>query len=609
MIQDKVLLLSVKNLEVSLDQDNHKNISSFSIIKKRFLNLVTQQQDFLEIKTRTILLKNISFELNANEILGVVGESGSGKSMLGFSIMGLLPKIAKITQGSLYYKEKNLVAYRQQDFRKMRGSKMAMVFQEPMNALNPVLTCGYQVQEVLLEHHYASPKTVRNVVLDLFDKVKLLDPIRVFDSYPHQISGGQKQRVLIAIAIACKPKLLIADEPTTALDVTVQKEIIQLLKDLQKETQMSILFISHDLSLIRQIANRVLVLYNGQIVEQGTVESVFTTPKALYTQALLYARPSFDIRLKKLPTIQDYMDSCDPEGDVIFESKTTDRSRLVNEVLLYTEEHRRKFHDALYRQKPLLEVVDLVKEYESATHFFGKKYRFRALDGVSFKVYEGETLGLVGESGCGKSTLGNVILQLDRATSGQILYRGIDMNRLNNNEIHSIRKEIQIIFQDPFSSLNPRIPVGKAIMEPMQVYGLHRNDKQRRDKAITILEQVGLSATHFDRFPHEFSGGQRQRIGIARAIALEPKLIVCDESVSALDISVQAQVLNLLNDLKTKFGFTYIFISHDLAVIKYMCDQVLVMNKGKIEEKADADVLYANPQKEYTKKLLNAIIR
>ena len=393
---------------------------------------------------------------------------------------------------------------------------------------------------------------------------------------------------MIAMAIACKPKILIADEPTTALDVTVQKEIILLLKELQQETGMSILFISHDLSLVSEIANRVLVMYRGEIVEQGETAAIFHNPAHTYTKALINSRPSLEVRLKRLPTIKDYLED------------TVDTTEV-------NPEQRRAAHTKLYSQAPLLEVRNVEKEYISSAGLFGKDIKFKAVDDVSFTIYEGETLGLVGESGCGKSTLGNAILQLDKATSGHIMYRGTDLTQLSSREIRDLRKEIQIIFQDPYSSLNPRVTVGRAIMEPMQVHGLYKNDKERKEKVMEILNRVGLSEEHFHRYPHEFSGGQRQRIGIARTIALQPKLIVCDESVSALDISVQAQVLNLLNELKENFGFTYIFISHDLAVVKYMSDQVLVMNKGKIEEMNEADALYRHPQKEYTKKLIDAI--
>ena len=393
---------------------------------------------------------------------------------------------------------------------------------------------------------------------------------------------------MIAMAIACKPKLLIADEPTTALDVTVQKEILELLKTIQTETKMSVLFISHDLSLVSELADRVLVMYQGEIVEQGSTNKIFNAPKHNYTKALIAARPSTEFRLKQLPTISDFM------------------ADTVNKDIISKAE-RIKNHEKLYAQQPLLEILNVEKTYFSKTGWFSKGQAFNAVDDVSFKVFPGETLGLVGESGCGKSTLGNAILQLDKATSGRILYKGQDIVNLSRSEMRTLRKDIQIIFQDPFASLNPRLTVGNAILEPMKVHNIGNTNKDRKEKVITILEKVGLDASAFDRYPHEFSGGQRQRVGIARTIALEPQLIVCDESVSALDISVQAQVLNLLNDLKAQFGFTYIFISHDLAVVKYMADQLLVMNKGKIEEIGDADIIYTSPQKSYTKKLIHAI--
>ena len=537
----------------------------------------------------TPIVKNSSFQLHENEILGIVGESGSGKSVTSLAIMGLLPKaISKISEGAILFEGKNIADLTPKELQKFRGNDIAMIFQEPMSSLNPSLKCGYQVAEILQQHTSLSKKEIKQEVIALFEKVKLPDPEVIFDKYPHQISGGQKQRVMIAMAIACKPKILIADEPTTALDVTVQKEIILLLKELQQQTKMSILFISHDLSLVSEIANRVLVMYKGEIVEQGAAHQIFKNPQHNYTRALIASRPSLEVRVKRLPTIQNFLDNS-----------------IDNTII--TPEERAENHKKLYAQTPLLEVQNVEKEYFSTAGLFGKKTAFKAVNNVSFAIYEGETLGLVGESGCGKSTLGNTILQLDKATAGRILYKGKDITNLIASEIRSLRKEIQIIFQDPYSSLNPRIPVGKAIMEPMQVHGLYENDTERKQKTIEILERVGLGEEYFNRYPHEFSGGQRQRIGIARTIALQPKIIVCDESVSALDISVQAQVLNLLNELKENFGFTYIFISHDLAVVKYMSDQVLVMNKGKIEEMADADILYADPQKDYTKKLIAAI--
>jgi len=537
----------------------------------------------------TSVIKKISYFLQTNEILGIVGESGSGKSVSSLAIMGLLPKnISKITNGEIVFNGKNIASLSQKELQNLRGNEISMIFQEPMSSLNPSLKCGFQVEEMLLQHTKLSKKQIKKQVIALFEKVKLPNPEKIYESYPHEISGGQKQRVMIAMAISCKPKILIADEPTTALDVTVQKEIIQLLKDIQAETGMSIIFISHDLALVSEIANRVLVMYKGEIVEQGNAMEVFHNPQHVYTKALISSRPSLDVRLRRLPTIKDFLEN----------SATSE---------IVSSEDRKKSHDKLYSQVPILEVKNVEKEYFSSAGLFGRKTGFKAVNDVSFKIYEGETVGLVGESGCGKSTLGNAILQLDKATAGEIFYRGVDITKLSKNDLRSLRKEIQIIFQDPYSSLNPRIPVGKAIMEPMKVHKLYKNDAERKAKTIEILERVGLGEEFFNRYPHEFSGGQRQRIGIARTIALQPKLIVCDESVSALDISVQAQVLNLLNELKENFGFTYIFISHDLAVVKYMSDQVLVMNKGKIEELADADVLYENPQKDYTKKLIAAI--
>ena len=552
-------------------------------------------QSILSLKNLSIafngneVIHNISYHLIPNEILGIVGESGSGKSVSSLAILGLLPKrISKITSGTIVYKGVDITQATPKTFQNIRGHKIAMIFQEPMSSLNPSMTCGKQVQEILLQHTNLSKQEAKAETLVLFEKVKLPNIKRVFKAYPHEISGGQKQRVMIAMAIACKPDILIADEPTTALDVTVQNDIIRLIKDLQKETKMSVIFITHDLALISEIADRVLVMYKGEIVEQGTIETIFKNPKNDYTKALISSRPSLNERLKVLPTIQDVLDD-NIKTDII------------------TSEERKTSHDILYSKPPLLEVINVEKRYISKPSWFSKPKTFKAVNDVSFKLYEGETLGLVGESGCGKSTLGNAILQLDKVTSGTILYNGVDITKLSRLETRKLRKDIQIIFQDPFASLNPRMPVGKAIMEPMRVHELFSTDAARKTKVVEILQRVGLSKDYFNRYPHEFSGGQRQRIGIARTIALQPKLIVCDESVSALDISVQAQVLNLLNELKADFGFTYIFISHDLAVVKYMADQLLVMNNGKIEELGDADAIYSNPKTEYTKKLIKAI--
>lgn len=552
------------------------------------LSVSNLQIDFLKEKVWNTIIKGSTFDIMPNEILGVVGESGSGKSVTSLALMGLLPKEnSRISKGDIFYKNQNITHLSDSEFRSLRGKEIAMIFQEPMSALNPSITCGEQVSEILVEHTDLRGSELKKEVVSLFEKVKLPYPKEVYNKYPHQISGGQKQRVMIAMAIACKPSLLIADEPTTALDVTVQNEIISLLKELQQETQMSILFISHDLNLVSAISDRLLVMYKGDIVEQGVSSEVFNQPKELYTKALVASRPSMDERLKRLPTIQDFLDN-----------------KVVNDVI--SDEERQQMHQQLYSGEPLLRVRNIYKDYITAGSLF-KKGVFHALKDINFDIYEGETLGLVGESGCGKSTLGNVILQLDKATKGEIFYKGKDIAKLSSSEFRALRKDIQIIFQDPYSSLNPRKTVGEAILEPMVVHKLYASDKERKAKVIDILERVGLDESVYDRYPHEFSGGQRQRIGIARTVAVQPKLIICDESVSALDISVQAQVLNLLNELKENFGFTYIFISHDLAVVKYMSDNILVMNKGEIEEIAEADVLYRSPKKDYTKKLIQAI--
>jgi peptide/nickel transport system ATP-binding protein len=535
------------------------------------------------------VLHNIHLDIFKNEILAVVGESGSGKSVTSKALMGLLPdQTAHITAQELSLKSKNLLELEDGEWSRFRGSEISMIFQEPMSSLNPTITCGKQVVEIIQQHQKLSSDDARKEVLELFEKVKLPTPETTFSKYPHEISGGQMQRVMIAMAIACKPALLIADEPTTALDVTVQKEIILLLKELQKEYGMSILFISHDLSLVNSIADRIVVMYQGRIVEQGISQQIFQNPKEEYTKALIASRPSATTRLKNLPTISDFVEHT-----------------VSNELI--TKEQRAKWHEAIYKNTPLLQVIDLVKDYGLKKKIFQKQEYFRAVDSVSFNLFAGESLGLVGESGCGKSTLGNLILRLIDSTSGKIIYRGRDITSLKGKAIRELRKEIQIIFQDPFASLNPRLTVGQAIIEPMKWHGIGKSNVDRKERVLHLLKRVGLTAEHYNRYPHEFSGGQRQRIGIARTVALEPKLIVCDESVSALDISVQAQVLNLLNEFKADFGFSYLFISHDLAVVKYFCDQVIVMNKGKIEEKNEADMLYANPQSDYTKKLIAAI--
>ena len=555
---------------------------------KKILDVLGLNISFGENKQKTSVVHDIDFSLYENEILAIVGESGSGKSVTSKAIMGLLQDKNTHIKGRINFEETSLLTLSFKEFAKLRGNDIAMIFQEPMSALNPSLTCGFQVAEILLHHKKVSASEVKKEVLQLFEKVKLPRPQEMYTSYPHQISGGQMQRVVIAMAIACKPKLLIADEPTTALDVTVQKEILQLLKDLQKQTGMSMLFISHDLALVCELADRVLVMYKGDIVEKGTVKEIFEAPKKPYTKALLGSRPKLDVRYKVLPTI----------------ASIKDNSFIPQSI---TSQQRAKKHQKIYTKTPLLRVENVAKSYFSKVGVFGQKQEIKAVNGISFDVFEGETLGLVGESGCGKSTLGKVILQLEKATKGSIFYKGKEITSLKSKDLRSLRKDIQLIFQDPYSSLHPRKIIGQAIIEPMEVHGIGSSKKQRKEKAMELLSRVGLEESYFHRYPHQLSGGQRQRVGIARTIAMEPKLVICDESVSALDISVQAQVLNLLNELKEDFGFTYIFISHDLAVVKYMADQLLVMNKGAIEEIGDADEIYANPVKQYTKKLIDSI--
>ena len=544
---------------------------------------------FKSRKTTNAVLHDISFDVLPNEIVGIVGESGSGKSVTNLAVLGLLPqKSVDISSGEILFEGADLLNYSTQELQEIRGNAISMIFQEPMSSLNPSMRCGKQVTEILQRHKKLSAQEAKTETLKLFEQVKLPRPASVFKAYPHEISGGQKQRVMIAMAIACKPKLLIADEPTTALDVTVQKEIILLLKELQKETGMSILFISHDLSLVSEIADRVIVMYKGKIVERGTAASIFKNPQEEYTKALIYARPSTKERLERLPTVADFLNQ-KPMAPAVSEAVRTAK------------------HQKLYSKTPLLEIKNARKEYYSNVSFFGKKETIKAVNDVSFKIYEGETLGLVGESGCGKSTLGNLILHLDQVTSGHIFYQGTDLTRLKTRDLRKLRRDIQIIFQDPYSSLNPRLTVGQAITEAMEVHKLYASKKERKAEALKLLEQVGLLPEHYDRYPHEFSGGQRQRIGIARTIAVKPKFIVCDESVSALDISVQAQVLNLLNTLKEEYNFTYLFISHDLAVVKYISDRLLVMRNGQFEETGEADAVYAAPQSDYTQALINAI--
>jgi peptide/nickel transport system ATP-binding protein len=572
-----------------------------------FKNLVTE---FHTEGTTVKAVNGVSFTLNKGETIGIVGESGSGKSVTSLSAMRLIPSPpGKISGGEIIFHQNDgtatdLLAISEEEMRKFRGNDIAMIFQEPMTSLNPVFTCGDQVMEAIMLHQKLDKKAAKALTISLFEEVQLPTPERIFSTYPHQISGGQKQRVMIAMAMSCQPSVLIADEPTTALDVTVQKTILHLMQNLQKEHDMGIMFITHDLGVIAELADKVVVMYKGNIVEQGNVWDIFTNPKHPYTKGLLACRPPLDKRYTFLPTVSDFM-KIDESGEII------DNGISVADFtkdLAIPESERVARHKVLYGQEPIMQIKNLKTYFPIRNGFFGGvSDHVKAVDNITFDVYPGETLGLVGESGCGKTTCGRTIIRLEEPTEGQMIYKGKDIAKMNAEELRTFRKDVQIIFQDPYSSLNPRMTIGNAIMEPMQVHGILENDEQRKKKVEELLTRVSLDPAHFYRYPHEFSGGQRQRIGIARALAVNPKFIICDESVSALDVSVQAQVLNLLNELKEEFGLTYIFISHDLSVVKYMSDRMVVMQEGKIEEMGDADQIYNNPGTEYTQKLIDAI--
>lgn len=556
----------------------------------------------------------ISFTLYRGETIGIVGESGSGKSVTCLSILRLIASPPGYIESGeiLYYKSDgtvvDLVQADSKAMRQYRGNEIAMIFQEPMTSLNPVYTCGDQVLEAILLHKNMNRRAAKQHTLHLFGQVQLPEPERVFDSYPHQLSGGQKQRVMIAMALSCSPQVLVADEPTTALDVTVQKHILELMDELRKEIDASIIFITHDLGVVAEIADRVLVMYKGHIVEQGTVLEIFEKPQHPYTKSLLACRPPLDYRMSRLPVVSDFMNvHIDANGAYQISAKETKTAAIIKEYKIEPEVTEQRLVE-LKKQTPILQVKHLKTRFSAKTNFFGKTTAWtNAVDDVSFEVYPGETLGLVGESGCGKTTLGRTILRLTKAAAGEVFFEGKDILKMNSKELKALRKDVQIIFQDPYSSLNPRMTIGNAIMEPMRVHNLFENDKKRKETVIELLETVSLEAKHFDRYPHEFSGGQRQRICIARALALKPRFIICDESVSALDVSVQAQVLNLLLRLRKQYNFTYIFISHDLSVVKFMSDRMMVMNNGKIEEIDTADAIHNNPQKAYTQQLIAAI--
>ena len=546
--------------------------------------------------TRTNALRNISLSVNKGEILALVGESGSGKSVTSLSVLQLIPSPpAEYTSGEILFSEVgektiDLLKPDHQLLRNIRGNKIAMIFQEPMTSLNPVLTCGEQIKEAIQAHRKVSNAEARKETIDWFTRVKLPLPEKMYDRYPHELSGGQKQRVMIAMAMCCHPSLLICDEPTTALDVTIQKTILHLIKELQQQSGMGVIFISHDLGVVAEIADRIAVMYKGEIVEENSTQAIFKNPQHPYTRGLLACRPINHQRGERLPVVSDFLsgkkkDTGDQKKPVISEVDYGDNPAI-----------------------PLITVDHLSVWFPARKTLFGKASEYiKAVDDVSLEIFRGETMGLVGESGCGKTTLGRALLRLIEPTQGRIIYDNKDLTAIDKNELRSLRKNIQIIFQDPYSSLNPRLSIGSAINEPLKVHGILASARSRKEKVVELLEKVDLKADHYDRYPHEFSGGQRQRIVIARALALNPSFIICDESVAALDVSVQAQVLNLLNDLKREYGFTVVFISHDLAVVRYISDRIMVMNKGKIEESGLADEVYFNSKSPYTRQLIASI--
>lgn len=578
--------------------------------KEVLLEVVNLVTDFKTEDEYVRAVNDVSFTLHRGETIGIVGESGSGKSVTALSVMQLIPNPpGRVSGGQIIYhtddhRKIDLTKVSAKEMRSLRGNDIGMIFQEPMTSLNPVIKCGEQVMEAIMLHQKINKRAARLRTLELFSQVQLPTPELILDRYPHQLSGGQKQRVMIAMAMSCNPAILIADEPTTALDVTVQKTILDVMLDLQRKNNMGIMFITHDLGVIAELADKVVVMYKGQIVEQGPVMDIFSNPRHPYTKSLLACRPPLDKRLKRLPVVSDFMRR-DESGNIIEIPKTV--SEAIGSVII-SEAERKEAHKQLYSGEKILEIKGLKTWFPAKKTFFGKTLTFtKAVDDVTFDVFEGETLGLVGESGCGKTTLGRTILKLAEAHEGQIFFKNQEILKLKEEEFRPLRRNMQIIFQDPYSSLNPRITIGNAILEPMKFHNIGGSFKIRKEKVMDLLQKVGLEEKHFSRYPHEFSGGQRQRVCIARALAVNPQFLICDESVSALDVSVQAQVLNLLNDLKKEFKFTYIFISHDLSVVKFMSDRMVVMNKGKIEEIGNADDIYHNPQTDYTKNLINSI--
>jgi peptide/nickel transport system ATP-binding protein len=556
-------------------------------------------------------VKQISFNLASGEILAIVGESGSGKSVTSLAIMGLLPSTARISGEILLQTETstvNLLNLSPVEQRQYRGKIISMIFQEPMTSLNPVFTCGQQVVEAILLHQFLSQEDAQKRAIALFQEVKLPDPENMIDRYPHQLSGGQIQRVMIAMALAGNPLVLIADEPTTALDVTIQATILDLVRELCDRRQMAILFITHDMGVVSEIGDRIMVMYRGQVVETASVYELFSNPQHPYTKGLLNCRPRPQQRLRRLPTVSDFMQvvtHATGQIEIISQPlELIERSPRFAQVAIADQQDRTR---TLLQQSPILSVSHLTKAYPVRSGLLGRKGVLNAVDNVSFEVYPGETLGLVGESGCGKSTLSRLLLRLIEPTAGEVVFDGRSVFRLNATEMRQLRRQVQIVFQNPYGSMDARQSIASALMEPMIIHGIGTSNPERQQRAISLLERVGLDASALNRMPHEFSGGQQQRICIARTLACEPRFIVCDESVSALDVSVQAQVLNLLKDLQEEFGLTYIFISHDLSVVKFVSDRIMVMNQGKIEEIGSADTVYNHPTRDYTRQLIQAI--
>ena len=572
--------------------------------------------DFHAQRGTTRAVAGVSFAVGRGEVVAIVGESGSGKSVTSLALLGLLQKpAARIASGTARFESEKLGAVdllqlSETQLQRVRGNDISMIFQEPMTSLNPVLTCGYQVVEALRLHTALSKAEAAARTIELFTEAQLPRPAAIFNAYPHEISGGQKQRVMIAMAMACRPALLIADEPTTALDVTVQARILDLIRDLRRDSGTAVLFITHDLGVVAEIADRILVMYRGRVVEQGSVLDIFTRPQHPYTQGLLACRPRLSIGKSRLPVVADFM-QVDAAGELVVRaggggvgSDAQLRSNVETAKVFPVEQKMRSPELTV----PLLQVENLRVYFPIRRGLFSRATAFvKAVDDVSFTINPGETVGLVGESGCGKTTLGRALLRLTEPTAGRILFEGTDLARLPAGELRHRRREFQMVFQDPYAALNPMLTVGKAILEPLRVHGVGGSRAEQKARVRELLRTVGLSDDAEQRYPHEFSGGQRQRICIARALALRPKLIVCDESVSALDVSVQAQVLNLLNDLKRELGITYLFITHDLSVARFMSDRLLVMSQGKIVESGPAAEVYAHPQHPYTRQLLAAI--